>query len=284
MRTFLPVAMLLIVSLAGCAEDEPDPEPLAPPQEVWQPYPYTFKNDASGCNLGVAVVMRDMAALAEFLPEGYVPADAQALLGTPTPTGDGAALFSIYSCAEASAANGTLNAAEINILIEEPTNNITADKPATAHYYLIEMVADNANVTAALADSEFNVLPGEAMFRFNGIPPRFGSQGSVVFNDTTYYVLNIPATVPSTLEGLSRFWQQTPNGTAYYDYQMTSQILVGHVACVFGAAIAVAVAGGSGCPQGQSLGITVQDLSWTSTFHYVPNVAPVPSPQGNATA
>ncbi len=284
MRTFLPILLLVATAFAGCTQDQPEPEELAPPPVAWQPYAYNFTNDASGCNLGVAVVLRDMAALAEFLPAGYMPADAQGLLGLPIPTGQGAALFSIYSCTDAAVTGGSLGAAEINILVQTPNATSATDglPEATSHFYLLEMVAD-ANVTAALADAEFNVLRGEATFRFNGIPPVIGSQGAAVVDDTTYFVLNIPASTPSSMEGLSRFWQETPNGTAHYDYEMNAPVKIGHVACVFNSQIAIAVAGADQCISGESFGITVADFAWKSTFRYAPHPA-APAPTGNATA
>ncbi len=278
MRTQILAIALLATGLAGCTEEPVELEPLAPAAPVWAPYAYNFTNDASGCNLGVAVVLRDMADLAAFLPEGYTPIDAQNLLGLPAATGQGAALFSIYTCADAAVTGGPLSGAEINILVDAPATPAAEGlTEATSNYYLLQMVAGDANLTAALADSEFDVLTGDALFRFNGVPPVFGSQGAVVVNETTYFVLNVPATAPASLDGLSRFWQETPNGTAHYDYEMTAEARIGHVACVFGDELVQAVAGGSGCTSGESFGITVADFSWTSTFNYLPHAA------GNAT-
>lgn len=201
--------------LAGCVSDaEPEtPEPLVP-----------VANDATGCTIVAAGVVRPPEMLQQFLPDGYTVADASTVFGLPVPTGMAMALVSTYSCEHASMTNGPFAAGEVNIAIEDPGK---APGSADFHYYLAEVYAPEGPLYDTLARDGWTVLrvdDATIMLGGSGIVTASGQVGN---GTGAGYQIDVLAAAPTTLAGTERFWHETPSGPSFFEYVVSADALAG---------------------------------------------------------
>lgn len=271
MRILLPFLVGALV-LSGCIAD---PGQDGQEQETpVRPAAFTTGNDAEGCTLVVAVVQVSFEQAASAIPEGYEPADAQELLDLPVAVGNAAVLITGYACASGEADPEGFRGAEVNILIKPPQAANTST-PADTHYYLLGLTTDHdafgapldrANGTRIHAPVKVQVdIPVDAL------PLPVNGQTTVGKEDGLGYAIDVQSVLPNTLTGLSRFWQETPTGTAWYDYHVEADVLVGTATCdITTGSIAHQAIGSTECPPEATLGIIVPEFSWQSTFHFQP--------------
>lgn len=216
MRVVLLVALTLLIS--GCLRSDVDSKenPLA----TSAPISY----DGSGCDVMVAVFTMTFEDAATLIPEGFVPADASGLLGTPAPTGRAAAILEFYDCATHEMVEGAWQGAEIDVLVEDPGIDDNRQGPAGGHFYQVVVYQTAPETEALLEDAGWTYQHADEL----ALTITGGAQGTATLVTPDVRIsLNGIGFVPNTLEGTNRFWHVTPYGPAWMDFTIGATMEVG---------------------------------------------------------
>lgn len=234
--------------------------------------PFTTFNNATGCQLAVAVLLVDMGTVQDALPANFTARDAQGLLGTPAATGDGAVLVSIFSCGTTELMPEGWTGSEVNLYVQPPT--VEGDRPATDHdYYQATAVAGDDAVGRLLDAYDWSHASGEASLDLQVLPTgTTTANAEATDGEGTLWSSDLTAAAANPFVGLSRFWQEVPTGIAYFDYRIDTDVLVGSASCDLRAGSAPAAAAGRTACQPGDVGIVAPQMDWVSSFRYLPGV------------
>ncbi|MGB0651599.1 MAG: hypothetical protein ACPGQL_00220 [Thermoplasmatota archaeon] len=283
MRPVALAALLAMTLVAGCLGDddgERDDAAGGTAQDEAPNATELLTYDATGCSLAVSVLLRDLDHLAGFLPEPFRPADAQGLLGTPVPVGQGGVLATTYTCEDSVFLGGPLAGAEINILVADPGLDADASQ-VTTHYYLAKLYLPASAALDRFATDGWDVQSADEIT--NQADALLGGtvrSGDVVANGTLAYGMEVQGAAPSTLAGISRFWQVTPGGPSWFDYDVAAEVNLGTSLITWeaGGFLDGLQADGSALSATAPLevpGIAVPSFDWQATYR---PPGPVPAP------
>lgn len=274
-RTYLLLPVLLLaLPIAGClgpVGTENPPAEMSPsdPANLLD-RPLTVANNATGCRLAVAVLTVDLARIQEALPDGYTARDAQGLLGTPAPTGEGAMLVSVFSCTQTDLQPHGWDGAEVNLYIEPP--DVNGSRPSTDHdYYQPLAVGADGNVSALLDAYGWTRSDGSVSVDLQMLPSETTTvEASASDGEGTIWTVELTSQAQNPFAGLNRFWTELPSGVSYFDYVIDTEVVVGAAACDLRAgSVPAGIAGRTACEPGD-VGIVAPEMGWVSSFHYVP--------------
>ncbi len=238
MRAFplFALALTSLLLLSGCSTPstpEPTPEPEVP---VVVEIPF----NQTGCSESIGLLLVDPAPVQALLPKGYMWRDAADLLGLPQPTGKAAVGFNLVSCA--GGATGAGEAFE-GVFIQPPgIANITVTlAPATLDIYQFAYWTGNMTTQARLAAFGVDVAALEAGGTVTDTPAGSFGEATVTSAGSPVHSMQFAAAAPQLNTALARFWTQTGNGAAVFDYNVSQNAAQGTVAtCSFGASSVIA--------------------------------------------
>lgn len=267
--------LILLVAFAGCAgtvSTETSTSTSAPAPTV--PAAFTVGNDATGCFEAIMVGTVELDHAQSLLPANWTAADAQVLLGTPAPSGRGAAWVNAYFCTQSEIEGGEMHGAEIGILVQPPTlvGNATGNTTAGLNIYQMAQVSPGKlqdvleplglPVLAAHVEAEHTTV-GAAM------------EGTVrVLNETsTLYSFSYAAVQDAPFTGTANFWHETRDGTSFFHFSLTDiPVLRGSITQCTLTGVAADVMGFTACPPGQGLVMVAPEQQWQSELQWLPGV------------
>lgn len=271
--------ILLVVPVAGCVgpyapAEDPAPKPGTTSDALpGLDAPYNVSNDATGCQLAGTVLTVPLDQVQDTLPDGFTARDAQGLLGTPAPTGEGAILVSVFSCAKTELQPGGWDGAEVNLYVEAP--DVDGSRPVTDHdYYQMLAVGGPGNVSDLLDAYNWTHAQGTVSVDADRMVPTGPTEARAEATDADglIWTAELTAQARNPFVGLNRFWMPLPTGVAYFDYEVDTEVVVGGVTCDLRPGSAPARAAGRTACEPGDIGIVAPDMGWVSSFHYVPGV------------
>jgi hypothetical protein len=261
----LSCLLLVGVALAGCfgSNDASDERP--------PPLPFPLDNSAEGCVEGFVVGLVSFAQAAKLLPSGFVPRDAQGLLGTPAATGQAAVYMTTFEC-PTSAYNGSLLSANAGVYVEEPNVDVAAN--ATSHFYVVAEFTTNPVILDALGQVGYNIVNAAPEITHATMPGGI-VQSSSTISDGERPIASYDITAPGSdqLTDVTYFWHDTPKGLVYASYTLDVAISVGGATCSIAAgSIIEQLFGRTDCPPHTTVALTLNGGAWLSHYDYLPGV------------
>jgi len=273
MRTLhlLAAVAFAVTALAGCSTPTTPDTTVTDTPPAPAPLPALIAYNQTGCSEVIGILLVDPAVAQKGLPAGYSTRDAADLLGLPQPTGKAGVAFNLVRCNGGMAVTGE---AFEGIFVNSPhLANVTL---ATADLDFYQMGYWNGNGTLRATLQQFGVPTGNLTATGNLQNLMVGTTGSAGVHDANATVHAFQFVVAGGMQdkALARFWTQTANGTAVFEYNVDQMAQQGSLGgCSFGAQSPVAMKLGITNCNGQgtaALYFPVQ--SWTGLIRLVPGV------------
>ncbi len=277
MRQAIIASTLVCLLLAGCTSpgssgtDSSDLAGADLPPELVVVEPFDVAFSASDClELGV-VIFVSLQHAQSLLPEGFVAADAQDFLGTPTPFNRAAVFLTDTHCAQSNLSADPLTEALIGITIEAP--DLPATGEATVHFYQLAAGTQTGKVAELLSRVNWTIQADEMTAALSS-GPLLQATGSVSLNGTKVYDLGVTSSPMTTaFGGTYRWWQQTPYGVGLFDYTLEVDGYLGRATCtITPGTLAAKAAATTSCATAEALGIIADGLEFTGGFQWLGRV------------
>jgi uncharacterized protein YceK len=267
--------LVLLVAFAGCAgtvSTDTSSSSSAPAPSV--PAAFTVGNDATGCFEAILVGTVELDHAQSLLPANWTAADAQVLLGTPAPTGRGAAWVNAYFCTQSEVAGGEGHGAEIGVLVQQPrlAGNATGNTTAGLHVYQLAQVA-SGRLQEVLEPLGLPVLPAQVEWDTTTVGAAMEGSVTVANGTSTLYSFSFAAVQDAPFTGTANFWHETPDGTSFFHFSLTAiPVLRGSVTECQLSGPAADVMGATTCSPGQGLAMIAPQQEWQSELRWLPGV------------
>lgn len=274
---WLALPTLILLALAGCSDSPSsstpsgDDGPTGTTADVAALFP--LDNSGTGCREGLVAKIVPMAQVAALLPEGFVPGDAQALLGLPAPTGRSAVFLTTFTCAQSPFGAGALLQSDLGALVQAPTA-YQGSEVATLDFYVLSSYTTTPAVVAALTQAGHPVVQQAPEVSVGILPSGSATaDGTVSDEEGVVASYHITAPAPRPYSALAHFWSATQAGLLYAEYSLDEvPTAAGTATCTLRAgALPAQVFGATDC-SGQVIAMTLNDATWESSYVLLPDV------------
>lgn len=272
----LPLLIVLGLLFGGCLEGRA-PAPTETPEPTGPVYnaneSFTANYSANQCREAFVVVLVEFAQAQRNLPKGFRPKDAQDLFGLPIASGRAAMWLNAVNCAQSEFALGGIDEAGHGVYVQPPT--VAGERPAAKYdFYEFGRYTSKEETLRMLTAVNYSVLEGSVNVM---ISPQAGGAmtgSGDVRNDEGAVVYTLGMTAPATqpLAGRARFWHDTTNGTAYFDYVVNTSPGQGTGSCTIRDLKVRDRLGFDSCRSGDSFGMGFPPYKWESQFNFVAGV------------
>lgn len=233
-RAGIGVLILVLPALAGCLGsdrdsnrddgDAMDEGSIMPVLEV--------AIDPSDCRLGGLVLLASFDWLGPHLPPGFTARDAQAVLGTPVPTGQGAVLIFHLDCLSTLLGAG-YQAAEFLIAVESPNVDVVLE-PATLDLYAAGLAVAAGPLRDVVQEAGWDLLPDETQLEVGGLPLAPSARASYGVSSSGWSFA-VTSPTHSGFANLERIWTATPAGLIFIENDYKVDAYLGVPQCTFAA-------------------------------------------------
>ena len=274
MRSIGILAFVLV--LAGCfggARDDTagTPTPTGPVYSSDASFDVNY--NANQCRELFVVKLVEFAQAQRNLPAGYKAKDAQGLLGLPIAAGRAALWLNAATCSQSEFAIGGIDEGGYGVYVDKPT--VAGDRPAAdTDFYQFGRFTAKEEKLVMLRAVNYTVFEGSVDVTIT--PQAAGgaaTAGGTVRNDEGARAFTMGGTAPASqpLKGRARFWHDTSNGTAYFDYVVDLSVSQGTGSCqVFEPAVRQKL-GIETCGN-DTLSLAFPPYKWEGKFTYLSDV------------
>jgi hypothetical protein len=214
------VAILVLVSTAGCIASKDAPAAAGPPKTSTPFGPRTLTWGLDTCRPAIGIFGVPASKLAAYLPKGFralspaevVAKDAQAPVAAPNPSADGNLGIEMFTCKSGAGLNASVPSIAYGSLFSAVQPPKDLEVPGTKHYFVKwDVLVPDAPRRALLRDAGVPAVDGSAAFSsYMAVGPGVQYAGKLTLGNDSYTFSGL-GEVPAA-DGTFIEYTATPNG------------------------------------------------------------------------